>query len=122
MPIYEYLTASPSLACEACRRPFEVIQKVNDPLLSDCPACGGPVTKIMSWCRAAVVETSTEDGRVMNQVSQYEREGLHSHAAELADKHAAKSGDQGLKSRALDNYRKAGYDDKTLSKHDNDTA
>lgn len=32
MPIYEY-------QCDACKHKFEVIQKVSDPLLSQCPAC-----------------------------------------------------------------------------------
>jgi putative FmdB family regulatory protein len=33
MPIYEY-------RCEACAHELEVIQKMNAPLLTDCPACG----------------------------------------------------------------------------------
>ena len=32
MPIYEY-------QCDACMHKFEVIQKVSDPLLTQCPAC-----------------------------------------------------------------------------------
>jgi putative FmdB family regulatory protein len=33
MPIYEY-------TCAACRRDLEVIQKITDPPLVQCPACG----------------------------------------------------------------------------------
>ena len=33
MPIYEY-------ACKACGHQFDVLQKVSDPVLTDCPACG----------------------------------------------------------------------------------
>ena len=33
MPIYEY-------ACSACGHQFENIQKISDPLLTDCPECG----------------------------------------------------------------------------------
>jgi putative FmdB family regulatory protein len=33
MPIYEY-------QCQACDKQLEVLQKINDPLLVDCPACG----------------------------------------------------------------------------------
>lgn len=35
MPIYEY-------QCEACGHRLERLQKVSDPLLSDCPACEKP--------------------------------------------------------------------------------
>jgi hypothetical protein len=48
---------------------------------------------------------------------------MWSHAAELADKHSEKTNDKGLKMRALDNYKKAGYDADSLAKHvksDND--
>lgn len=33
MPIYEY-------ECEACGHRYEALQKVNDPLLEECPSCG----------------------------------------------------------------------------------
>ena len=33
MPIYEYL-------CESCEQGHEALQKLSDPLLSECPACG----------------------------------------------------------------------------------
>jgi putative FmdB family regulatory protein len=32
MPIYEYL-------CQACGHGLEVMQKLSDPVLTDCPAC-----------------------------------------------------------------------------------
>ena len=32
MPIYEY-------QCDACQHKFEIIQKVSDPLLTQCPEC-----------------------------------------------------------------------------------
>ena len=35
MPIYEY-------ACKACGHQFDVLQKVSDPVLTDCPECGQP--------------------------------------------------------------------------------
>jgi putative FmdB family regulatory protein len=35
MPIYEY-------ECEACGQQHEVIQKISDPPLLNCPACGEP--------------------------------------------------------------------------------
>ncbi|MCC6202696.1 MAG: zinc ribbon domain-containing protein [Gammaproteobacteria bacterium] len=33
MPIYEY-------SCNACGHHLEIMQKVSDPLATDCPACG----------------------------------------------------------------------------------
>jgi putative FmdB family regulatory protein len=41
MPLYEY-------ECAACGHRFEVIQKFSDPPVEKCPACGGPVHKLMS--------------------------------------------------------------------------
>jgi putative FmdB family regulatory protein len=32
MPIYEY-------QCQACQHELEALQKMSDPLLTDCPAC-----------------------------------------------------------------------------------
>jgi|SRR5690606_16869793 len=32
MPIYEY-------QCQSCEHEFEALQKISDPLLSECPAC-----------------------------------------------------------------------------------
>jgi len=42
MPIYEY-------RCERCGHELEKMQKVSDPPLTDCPACGQPtLTKLIS--------------------------------------------------------------------------
>lgn len=38
MPIYEY-------RCQACHHEFETMQKMSDPELTDCPACGEPQLK-----------------------------------------------------------------------------
>ncbi len=38
MPIYEYL-------CQACGCEHEAIQKLSDPVLTVCPACGKPELK-----------------------------------------------------------------------------
>jgi putative FmdB family regulatory protein len=109
MPIYEYEAAEPGRGCKTCSRRFEVLQRIGESTLAGCPACGGPVRKLVSRCRAAVVERVDEDVRVESQVKEYEREGMWSHAAELADKHSEKTGDTALKQRAYDDYQKAGY-------------
>lgn len=41
MPIYEY-------ECTGCKKNFEVIQKVDDPLLTECSECGGQLRKLIS--------------------------------------------------------------------------
>jgi len=41
MPLYEY-------ECTACKRRFELIQKVSDPPAQTCPTCGGAVHKLQS--------------------------------------------------------------------------
>jgi putative FmdB family regulatory protein len=41
MPAYEYL-------CDTCANQFEKRQKMSDAALSECPACGGPVKRLIS--------------------------------------------------------------------------
>lgn len=41
MPIHEY-------RCRRCGSTFEVLQKAKDGPPGKCPACGGPVTKLIS--------------------------------------------------------------------------
>ena len=41
MPLREY-------HCEACGHRFEIIQKMSDPPIESCPACGGAVHKLQS--------------------------------------------------------------------------
>ncbi len=117
MPIYEYEPVNSEVSCNECRHGFEFLQQLSDPPLTECPHCGGRVRKIISWCRAAIVEPSEEHARISRKINAYEKEGMWSHAAELADTHAEKIKDNQLKMRAIDNYEKAGYDAKTLEKH-----
>ena len=118
MPIYEYQAENPKSGCRRCRLPFEVYQNLSDPPLKACPDCGERVRKLISWCRAAVVESGTASERTSRQLHEYERSGMWSHAAELADTQAEASGDSSLRTRALENYEKAGYDAATLARHD----
>jgi putative FmdB family regulatory protein len=117
MPIYEYQALNPTSACPKCKGGFEYIQLVHDRTLSRCPQCGNKVKKMISWCHSAIMENSEEHLRVKKKIKNYEESGMWSHAAELADKHSEKIKDQGLKLRALDNYKKAGYDADSLVKH-----
>ena len=117
MPIYEYQALTPENACNRCRDSFEIFQQIHDTPLTNCRHCGNKVKKIISWCRSAVTETSEEHVRVSNTIADFEKSGMWSHAAELADKHSENINDKGLKMRALENYKKAGYSTDSLDKH-----
>ena len=117
MPIYEYQSLKSDENCQTCRYGFEILQQIKDKPLSKCPNCGQPVKKIISWCRSAIIEKSEEHANVKNRIKKYEDSGMWSHAAELADKHSEKIKDKNLKTRALDNYKKAGYNADSLAKH-----
>lgn len=41
MPLYEYL-------CETCGRRTEALQRMDDPPLTSCPHCEGPLRKLLS--------------------------------------------------------------------------
>lgn len=110
MPIYEYLPVNVMSGCPFCSDGFELFRKVSDPPVTNCPQCKAKVRKKVSLCRAAIVDISEESKHVEQQIKRYEKEGMHSHAAELADTVSEKTGDTQLKNRARDNYKKAGYD------------
>jgi putative FmdB family regulatory protein len=117
MPIYEYEAAAPRNACVKCRQGFEALQSLSEDPLSRCPACGAEVKRIISWCRSAIMDRSEESVRVERRIREYEKSGMWSHAAELADKHSERVNDKDLKTRALENYKKAGYNADSLAKH-----
>jgi putative FmdB family regulatory protein len=109
VPIYEYQAKAPSKGCSVCREGFEYIQGIDEDPLAHCPNCGGEIKKIISWCHAAMVDSSQEHTATEHRIAEYEREGLYSHAAELADTYSHKTKDRLLKERALEDYKKAGY-------------
>lgn len=47
MPIYEY-RPSGNMHCDVCRNGFEVIQKIEDARLKQCPECKAPVERQIS--------------------------------------------------------------------------
>ena len=100
MPIYEYRPVQPG--CSYCGRGFDVLQKISEQPLKDCPQCGTEVRRAISRFAACVTEPSEADTSLDSRLNNYEADGKWSHAAELADK-------AGLKERAMDDYKKAGY-------------
>jgi len=118
MPIYEYQAEIPEEGCTMCKEVFEYIQDVDEKPLSHCPNCGKRIKKIISWCHAAVIDPSPEHSSTEKKIADYENAGLYSHAAELADKYSHKTKDSLLKERALEDYKRAGYDFNSYTNND----
>jgi putative FmdB family regulatory protein len=116
MPTYAYRAIDPEKSCDRCRKGFEIIQRITEPVLNQCPHCKCAVSRLL-FAPAVVIKGSpmTETDR---KIKEYEKEGMWSHAAELADKEAEKTKREDLRVRALEDYKKAGYD---FDKYDTDT-
>jgi putative FmdB family regulatory protein len=107
MPTYGYRAVDPENSCDYCRRGFEVIQKMAESALTLCPQCNNPISRVLF--APAVVIRGSPVAETDRKIKEYEKEGKWSHAAELADKEAEKTKRDDLKTRALENYKKAGY-------------
>ena len=107
MPTYVYKAAETDRSCEYCRSGFEFIQKITEPALVLCPHCKNSIHRLL-FAPSVVIKGSpiTETDQ---KIREYEREGKWSHAAELADKESEKTKREDLKTRALEDYKKAGY-------------
>lgn len=109
MPIYEYEAISPGRKCKKCTSIFEVIQRLSEPPLATCPECGGEIRRKISRPRVILPGSAKGSDQVEMKVAEYERRGMYSHAAELADKESEKPEKARLKERAMEDYKKAGY-------------
>ena len=80
---------------------------MTDSALTHCPQCKNPISRVL-FAPVVVIKGSllTETDR---KIRDYEKDGKWSHAAELADKEAEKTNRKDLKTRALEDYKKAGY-------------
>lgn len=117
MPIYEYERLVSSDGCHKCSNRFEVLSRLDSSPLSVCPECGAGIRRVVSRIHAVSQDTDIPGAAVKNEISKYEKQGMWSHAAELAEKQSEKKKDKVLLERALDNYKKAGYDTASLDKH-----
>jgi putative FmdB family regulatory protein len=108
MPTYRYQAIDPEEGCIRCGTGFETFQRMKDSALTRCPSCGKPIHRLLFV--PTVVFKGSPVTETDKQIKEYEREGKWSHAAELADKEAEKTKRDDLKVRALDDYKKAGYD------------
>ena len=116
MPTYAYRGVDPGKSCDRCRQGFETIQRITEPALIKCPQCKNPISRVLF--APAVVIKGSPMSETDRKIKEYEKEGKWSHAAELADKEAEKTKREDLKVRALDDYKKAGYD---FDKYNTDT-
>jgi putative FmdB family regulatory protein len=107
MPTYEYRAVDLKRSCDDCRLGFEVIQRITEPPLTACPRCRNAIHRVL-FAPSIVIKGSTVT-ETDKKIKEYEKEGKWSHAAELADKEAEKTKRKDLKTRALENYKKAGY-------------
>ncbi len=109
MPIYEYEATSPGRKCRMCSSVFEVIQYISDPPLAKCPECRKEIRRRISRPRVILPGSARGSDEIEQKVAEYERKGMYSHAAELADKESEKPEKARLKERAMEDYKKAGY-------------
>ncbi|HSB05152.1 MAG TPA: FmdB family zinc ribbon protein [Thermodesulfobacteriota bacterium] len=107
MPTYVYEAIDPDRSCDHCRSGFEVIQRMKDPAWVRCPGCQNEVRRVL-FAPMLVVRGSPVS-ETDKKIKEYEKDGKWSHAAELADKEAEKTKREDLKTRALEDYKKAGY-------------
>jgi putative FmdB family regulatory protein len=107
MPTYVYEAIHLGKSCAHCRSGFEVIQRMTEPALDLCPRCKNLIQRVL-FAPTVVIKGSpmTETDK---KIKEYEKERKWSHAAELADKEAEKTKRADLKTRALENYKRAGY-------------
>jgi putative FmdB family regulatory protein len=107
MPTYVYECLDPDKSCDYCNPGFEVVQRMIEPSLAQCPRCQNAIRRVLF--APAVVIKGSPVSETDKKIKEYEKEGKWSHAAEMADKEAEKTKRDDLKTRALENYKKAGY-------------
>ena len=81
---------------------------MTEPPLTHCPSCKNPIYRVLF--APSVVIKGTPIAETEKKIKEYEKDGKWSHAAELADKEAEKTKRKDLRTRALEDYKKAGYD------------
>lgn len=76
MPIYEYVPTDPP-GCALCCYGFERLQRLSDPVLERCPACGGAIHRVMGAAQviAGQAHVLREDHIARHGFTQYRRVG-----------------------------------------------
>ena len=75
MPIYEY--APTGNGCPHCEAHFDVLQRLADAALTQCPQCGAPVVRVIGVASVAVgsAHVLKEDNFTKKGFAQYRRAG-----------------------------------------------
>lgn len=75
MPIYEYAAAGSG--CPHCRVHFDVLQKLADPVLTQCPQCGNAIVRVIGAPNMAMgnAHTLKESHAAKHGFAQYRRAG-----------------------------------------------
>ena len=107
MPTYVYEPADLRRSCDLCKDGFEVFQRITEPARTVCPECKNAIHRVLF--PPSVVIKGSPVTEADKKIREYEKDRKWSHAAELADKQAEKTKREDLKTRALENYKKAGY-------------
>jgi len=75
MPIYEY-QVSGDQHCEYCASGFELLRKINDPKLTQCPKCGAPIIRKISAVNLGGSGPSLETANIEKHgFTQYKKSG-----------------------------------------------
>ncbi len=61
MPIYEYAASDARKSCEHCKTGFEIIQNLSEDSLTECPQCGGAITKQISAPNVGASQANFDD-------------------------------------------------------------
>lgn len=75
MPIYEYQAKDNSKSCEYCAAPFEVIQRISDERIAECPKCGASVSRIISAPSVGASKTSFDNRAKQSGFHKYKKLG-----------------------------------------------
>lgn len=76
MPIYEYAPTTPP-GCALCCYGFDRLQRLSDPALTHCPACGGAIHRVVAATQVATghAHVLRESNVAKQGFTQYRRVG-----------------------------------------------
>ncbi len=60
MPMYEYQVVPDEQGCETCHSGFQVLQRMSEDALTQCPECGAKVRRLLFPVGVATPKTDSE--------------------------------------------------------------
>ncbi len=61
MPLYDYQAKHPEHGCAYCKHPFEMMRRLDEPPLKQCPKCGADLVKLISAPALARSKSKLDD-------------------------------------------------------------